>query len=86
MDYTCTSGNYFAGSYYPHIRNHEQPEPPTWERYRSLFSAHQHFTDSLKYGYVEQSWERRAWYKEQQTYRERLDRLALQILTKPIER
>lgn len=81
MDYTCTSGNYFAGSFYTPTKYHEQPEPPTWEKYRSMYSAHQRFTDNLKYGYVEQGWERRAWYKEQQTYRERLDRLALQILS-----
>ena len=81
MDYTCTSGNYFAGSLYTPTQYHKQPDPPTWEKYRSMYGAYQRFTDSLKYGYVEQGWERRSWYKEQQNLSERLDRLALQVLS-----
>lgn len=80
MNYTCTSGNYFAGSLYTSTQIHKQPDPPKWDEYRIMYGAYQRFTDSLKHGYVEQSWERRAWYKEQQNYSERLDRLALQIL------
>ena len=81
MNYTCTSGNYFAGSLYTSTQYHKQPDPPTWDKYRSMYGAYQRFTNSLKHGYVEQGWERRAWYKEQQNYSERLDRLALQILS-----
>lgn len=77
-EYTGT--DYCGRSYYAPARNHEQEEPPTWSKYRSLCIAHTHVTNSLISRDFEETWQQRAWYTQQQHYRVKLDELANQIL------
>ena len=75
-----TGADYFGPSKYTPTRHHEQEEPPTWSKYRSLCLTHTHFTNALKGGGFEERWQQRAWYAQQQDYRVQLDQLAHQIL------